>query len=328
VVPILLRALAPMSNHAHATPDARATTIAVRDELTIRTARRFCEAVDAALAAGVATLRLDVGDVKTVDVVGLAALLQAADRIAARGVESGIVLGSTTHTAALRARILEDLPPMIESAGGDATVIAAELDAAPPVLAASERLVLRHPTWDELALFETWARDPFLEQMVGSDLLYQCRHLGAYHPDYVTAVQADPTAVTALVHPRGAERPVGFVRLYGICLSQQFGFLETAMASVGSVRRAWGIDASRLLLAYAVDTLELQRIEAKAYAYNVLSANSLRRNGFKDEGVLREARTYDGQRWDISVFSILAEEMRAERLRGRFPYMGLWSAAR
>ena len=311
----------------HATP-ARVATVAVRDELTTRTARRFCEAVDTALDNGVTTLRLDVGDVKTVDVVGLAALLQAADRIETRGVDSAIVLGAAVHAAALRARMLEELPPPIDGAAGDVTVVEAEVDAAPPTLAASDRLVLRHPTWDELALFETWARDPFLEQMVGSDLLYQCRHLGAYHPDFVSAVLSDPAAVTALVHPRGLDRPVGFVRLYGICLSQQFGFLETAMASVGSVRRAWGIDASRLLLAYAVDTLEMQRIEAKAYAYNVLSANSLRRNGFKEEGILREARAYDGQRWDICVFSILAEEMRTERLRERFPYMGLWSAAR
>jgi RimJ/RimL family protein N-acetyltransferase len=163
--------------------------------------------------------------------------------------------------------------------------------------------------------------------MVGSDLLYQCRHLGAYHPDFVAAVFADPTAVTAVVQPRGAEA-VGFVRLYGICLPQQFGFLETAMASVASVRRAWGIDASRVFLAYAVDTLGLERIEAKVYAYNVLSANSLKRNGFAEEGVLRGARTYDGQRWDIRVFSILAEEMRAQRTCERFPYMGLWQADR
>jgi RimJ/RimL family protein N-acetyltransferase/anti-anti-sigma regulatory factor len=318
-----------MSEESHVAHDAgRAATIAVRDELTTRTARTFCDAVDAALVTGAPALCLDVGAVKTVDVVGLAALLQAVDRIEARAVRCAIVPGAAVHAAALRARMLEELPAAVEASVGSVTVVATDIRAAPAPFAATERIVLRPPTWDELPLFERWAQDPLLDQMVGSDLLYQCRHLGAYHPDFVAAIFADPTAITAVVHPRGAGDPVGFVRVYGICLPQQFGFLETAMASVASVRRAWGIDASRLLLAYAVDTLALERIEAKVYAYNVLSANSLRRNGFKEEGVLREARTYDGQRWDISVFSILAHEMRAQRQSERFPYMGLWGTAR
>lgn len=318
-----------MSDEIHAAHHrGRVATIVVRDELTTRTARSFCDAVDAALAADPHALHLDVAEVKTVDVVGLAALLQAVDRIEARAVGCALVPGVAVHAAALRARMLEELPAAVEPSAENVTVVTTDMRAVPLPLAATERIVLRQPTWDELPLFERWAHDPLLDQMVGSDLLYQGRHLGAYHPDFVTAIFADPTAVTAVVHPRGAEHPVGFVRLYGICLPQQFGFLETAMASVASVRRAWGIDASRLLLAYAVDTLGLERIEAKVYAYNVLSANSLRRNGFKEEGVLREARTYDGQRWDIGVFSILADEMRAQRRCERFPYMGLWSAPR
>lgn len=309
--------------------DGRVTTVGVRGELTIRTARSFCEAVDAALGGGARALALDLGEAKTVDVVGLAALLQATERAESRGIECFVVAGAAVHAAALRGRVLEELPRAAETAPGDnVTVVAADMQAAPLPLASTERIVLRQPTWDELPIFERWAHDPLLDQMVGSDLLYQCRHLGAYHPDFVAAVFADPTSVTVVVEPRGAASPVGFVRLYGICLPQQFGFLETAMASVASVRRAWGIDASRLLLAYACDTLGLERVEAKVYAYNVLSANSLRRNGFKEEGVLRSARMYDGQRWDISVFSILAEEMRAQRACERFPYLGLWSAAR
>jgi RimJ/RimL family protein N-acetyltransferase/anti-anti-sigma regulatory factor len=313
-------------------PRAHHATIAVRGELTTRTARAFCDAVTSTLATEPRALTLDVGEVKSADVVGLAALLQAVDRVAARGVEASIVLGAAMHAAALRARMLDELPATVEAAAGDVgdvSVVAPDVEATPAPFAATERLTLRAPAWDELPLFEAWARDPLLDQMVGSDLLYHGRHLGAYHPDFVAAVLADPTALTAVVVPRGAERPVGFVRLYGICLPQQFGFLETAMASCASVRRAaWGIDASRLLLAYALDTLELQRVEAKVYAYNVLSANSLRHNGFKEEGVLRQARPYDGERWDIGVFSILADEMRGERRRERFPSMGLWSAAR
>jgi RimJ/RimL family protein N-acetyltransferase len=38
-----------------------------------------------------------------------------------------------------------------------------------------------------------------------------------------------------------------------------------------------------------MDVLGLRRLEAKVYEYNVLSMNSLARNGFRQEGVLRQA---------------------------------------
>ena len=43
--------------------------------------------------------------------------------------------------------------------------------------------------------------------------------------------------------------------------------------------------------------------------------------------MLREAKTYEGQRWDILVFAILEDEMRAQRVREGFPYMGFWEGA-
>jgi RimJ/RimL family protein N-acetyltransferase/anti-anti-sigma regulatory factor len=303
-------------------------SIAVRDELTIRTARGLCDAVAAALAMEPRALTLDVGAVKSVDAVGMAALLQSVQRAEAHGMDCAVVAGATVYAAALRGRMLDELTLAEATDAEAAIVITADVHELPRPLAATDRVILRQPTWEELPLFERWAQDPVLEQMVGSDLLYQCRHLGAYHPDFVAAVLADPTALTVVVEPWEAVSPVGFVRLYGICLAQQFAFLETAMGSTASMRRAWGIDASRLLLAYACDALWLERVEAKVYAYNVLSANSLRRNGFREEGVLREARMFDRQRWDIGVFSILTSEMRAQRASERFPCMSLWSVAR
>src|SRR5256712_13312596 len=73
-----------------------------------------------------------------------------------------------------------------------------------------------------------------------------------------------------------------------------------------------------------MDALEIRRIETKVYAYNVLSINSLRRNGFQQEGVLRQAKTYGGERWDMIIFSILEDEMRAQRAQESFPYIGFW----
>ncbi len=51
----------------------------------------------------------------------------------------------------------------------------------------------------------------------------------------------------------------------------------------------------------------------------------LKRGGFHLEGVLRQARVCEGQRWDINVFSILEDEMAEQRKKEGFPYMGFWA---
>jgi RimJ/RimL family protein N-acetyltransferase/ABC-type transporter Mla MlaB component len=306
----------------------RGGALRVLGDLSVRTTRRFCRAVEALLAKH-AAVAIDLVDVKSLDVVGLAALLQASERAAARSVALSIRPGPTVHAAALRAQLMEELPFVTALVDEDyewSEVYAGSPGEPSPLLAQTPKVGLRPPTWDELPLFTRWATDPLLEQMVGSELLYQFRHLGPHHPDVINLIFNDPTALTLVVEPLSPLRaPVGFVRLYQINLVQQFAFLETAVATVESLRRGWGIEASRLFLAYGLDVLHLHRIEAKAYAYNVLSTNSLKRNGFQSEGVLRRARTYGGQRWDILLFSILEEEMREQRRAERYPDLGLWS---
>lgn len=303
--------------------------VRVHDSLTIRTAHAFCRAVRDHLAAGARALLVDLEEVKAADVVGLAALFQGARLAALLGVPVSVFPSAPVHRALLQAELLDELPPA-PGAGHEASAPIAVpetnwLDTRTPVLATTARLALRQPTWEELPLFEQWAHEPLLDQMVGSELLYRCRHLGPYHPDFVASILNDATALTLLVQPLGdGLPPVGFVRLYKIRLLEQLAFLETAVADPRALRKGWGIEASRLLIACGMDLLGLRRVEAKVYAYNLLSINSLKRNGFQQEGVLRQAKTYDGQRWDILVFSLLREEMEAQRRREQFPYAGFW----
>ena len=307
----------------------RGRRLRVQGDLSVRTARRLCRAVEGLLGKHSA-MAIDLVEVKSLDVVGLAALLQASERAAAHSVALSILPGPVVHAAALRGQLMEELPFVTALSDDDYEWGAIHAGAPPgepsPFLAQTPKIGLRPPTWDELPLFAQWATDPLLEQMVGSELLYQFRHLGPYHPDVFNLIFNDPTSLTLVVEPLAPLRtPVGFVRLYQINLAQQFAFLETAVATVESLRRGWGIEASRLFLAYSLDVLHMHRIEAKVYAYNVLSTNSLKRNGFHSEGVLRRARTYGGQRWDILLFSILEEEMREQRRAERYPDLGLWS---
>ncbi|MBI4588422.1 MAG: GNAT family N-acetyltransferase [Candidatus Rokubacteria bacterium] len=313
--------------------EVRHVEVSVEGELTAVDASSLCRAVRDHLERGAQSLTINLENVKAADPVGLAALLQSC-RLAERlGVRLSVCPGPAAYRALLAAKLVSELT-VVPSEDHTALLLAG-----PPAIdlpawhvlfvAKNQRIGLRLPAWEDLALFERWAQEPLLDQMVGSDLLYACRHLGAYHPDFTPLVLNDPTALTLLVHPLAPPAsPVGYVRLFNIHLVEQFAFLETAVSDLRSLRKGWGIEASRLLLAYALDALGLCRVEAKVYAYNPLSINSLKRNGFTQEGVLRHARSYDGQRWDILVFSILHEEMVEQRKQEVFPYMGFWGQSR
>lgn len=304
--------------------------IRVHDALTAGTAAGFCATARVRIA-GARSLWVNLEDVKVTDAVGLAALCQSVRVAESLGVRATVLPSPAVYRALLVAGLLDELPLAGPGAGPANPTEADEpdrltLETSAEFLARGARLGVRPPAWDELGLFEGWAREPLLDQMVGSELLYLCRHLGPWHPDFVARVLHDPTALTLLICPLTSPEPIGFVRLYNVQLVERFAFLETAVVHPRSLRAGLGIEASRLVLAYAMDALRIRRVESKVYAYNVLSVNSLKRNGFTQEGVLREARTYEGRRWDILVFSILEDAMRRERAREGFPDMGFWPA--
>jgi ABC-type transporter Mla MlaB component len=296
-------------------------------ELTLRTVNSLVPALRRHFEAGAERLVIDLEDVKLVDVVGLAALFQATRYAAQHGTQLAILPGIAVYQGALEASIAEDLPfvGQFRSDLVPVEVIRQEQITEATTVVQTGDMVLRCPRWDDLALFEQWAHDPFLKAMVGSHLLYRCRHLGPYHPEFAASVLHDSTSLTLIVQSASSpEVRLGFVRLYGIHLTQGFGFLETAIVSRQALRRGWGVTASRWLSFYAQDLIGIRRIEAKAYDYNRLSLNALLRNGFKQEGVLRQAAIHQGMPCDILVFGILDHEIRAQRRKEDVPYLGLW----
>jgi RimJ/RimL family protein N-acetyltransferase len=187
------------------------------------------------------------------------------------------------------------------------------------VIARGTRVYLRTFTPGDLEQLATWVENPFLERMVGSEFLHAFKHDWDKAPAFHAAVLNDPTQIVLMVEALtpGVTAPIGVVRLFNIHLHEGYAFLETIIAHRHAIRCGLGIEAGKLIVCYGVDVLGLRRVEAKVYEYNVLSMNSLRRNGFRQEGVLRQAG-YDGRRyWDVVVFGILKHEIEAVRKRDK-----------
>ena len=153
--------------------------------LTAQVAASLCRAVAAHVHAGVTVLELHMPEVERIDSVGLAALHQVGAFTAERGVILSLVPSPALHRALLDAHLLEEFTLAAPRAGGPRTTHRRlpEDTASGQIIATSKNLALRLPTSEDLSHFDGWARDPLLAHMVGSYLLYRCRHLGSGHPE-------------------------------------------------------------------------------------------------------------------------------------------------
>lgn len=210
---------------------------------------------------------------------------------------------------------------LTESRPSDVVDVTAMLD--PVEITCGKRVRLRTLVPQDLAAFSAWCDDPVLERMVGSEFFHIFKEVYDRAPSFYDAVLTDPTQVALMVEGiREGPHPLGVVRLFNIHLLEGYAFLEAIITDEHAIRRGYGVEAGRLISYYGVDVLGLRRIEAKVYEYNVLSINALRRNGFTQEGVLRQAGYQGGRYWDLLIFGILKDEIEAQRRRDRICYPG------
>ncbi len=77
--------------------------------------------------------------------------------------------------------------------------------------------------------------------------------------------------------------------------------------------QGYATEALSLLCAYAFEALGLHRLGGTALATNRGSRRVLERNGFAEEGRMREHALHRGERVDVVTYGLLAEEWRGRR---------------
>jgi RimJ/RimL family protein N-acetyltransferase len=85
--------------------------------------------------------------------------------------------------------------------------------------------------------------------------------------------------------------------------------------SPGTRGHGVGAVAQRLLAEWLLDTTHLDRIEASTDVENIAEQRALEKAGFTQEGILRSAQERLDGRHDLFVYSLLRDEVEAERRR-------------
>ena len=115
------------------------------------------------------------------------------------------------------------------------------------------------------------------------------------------------------VVPHGMDTAIGIFQLRQ--LEPGFGTAEWGFA-IGS--GFWGtgafVDGARLVIDFAIDTIGVHRLEARAAILNGRGNGALRKIGALQEGILRKSFLRNGEYLDQALWTILDEDWKQQRI--------------
>ena len=128
----------------------------------------------------------------------------------------------------------------------------------------------------------------------------------------IAAATRDDAQVCAGIALRADDRLVGVARLVRIRPQRRSAELRLALAPPPARRGLETVarEAAELLVVYAFETLNLNRVFAHVPADDKAARARCSKLGLTDEGVLRQDAWRDGRYVDVAVMSILASEAR------------------
>ena len=107
--------------------------------------------------------------------------------------------------------------------------------------------------------------------------------------------------------------PVGITGLYRIDHVSRVAVFYIAIYNPDFWSRGYGTEATKLVLKYSFDVLNLNRIELHVSTANIKGIKAYTKCGFVTEGTIREAMYHNNEYVDFYLMSILRKEYYKEK---------------
>jgi RimJ/RimL family protein N-acetyltransferase len=101
---------------------------------------------------------------------------------------------------------------------------------------------------------------------------------------------------------------IGFVALHSIEWNNQASLLAIGIGNPEFRGKGYGTDALTLILSYAFNELNLNRVGLDVISYNHQAIRAYEKVGFTVEGRKRSAVLRDGKQYDLVIMGILRDE--------------------
>jgi RimJ/RimL family protein N-acetyltransferase len=173
-----------------------------------------------------------------------------------------------------------------------------------------EKVVLRPNRRTDISLFLKWFNDPEVTQ-----------YLALYLPMTEIAEEkwieeSSGTRADSDIHlvieawDKSAGQAIGTIGLHRINLKDRAANFGIAIGEKEFWSQGFGSDATRTLLRYGFEQLNLHRISSSVFDFNERSYRMHKKVGFQEEGRRRKAIFKNGQYHDLIEFGLLSDEWR------------------
>jgi diamine N-acetyltransferase len=115
-------------------------------------------------------------------------------------------------------------------------------------------------------------------------------------------------AIEAMIEEEARWVHIGNVGLHHVDWKNRACTFGIALGEKTYWNRGFGTEATRTMLRFAFEQLNLHRVELEVFAFNERAARAYEKAGFRREGTRRKVLYQNGQYHDAHIMSILQEE--------------------
>jgi RimJ/RimL family protein N-acetyltransferase len=152
-----------------------------------------------------------------------------------------------------------------------------------------------------------WTHDPDTQHLISIE---PPRPLSAVQvrKKYGAAAKESKNNYGFAIRLRGDDRLVGFTRLDWIEWTHGGARFSIQIGDPRDRGHGYGREALDLILRYAFEELNLYRLTASTFEYNLVGLEFLKKAGFQEEVRQRQAIYRMGRRWDLIMLGLVRED--------------------
>ena len=172
-------------------------------------------------------------------------------------------------------------------------------------------IYLRPLEKEDAPVIAPWFNDPEVLRFMGTVRPTSV----AAEEAFIAGLNANPMEPTFGIVLREADGLIGVTGFSRTDVRNRHAMFGIGIGEKSAWGKGYGTEATRLVVQYAFETLNLNRVWLTVYEYNSRGLRAYEKAGFRVEGRLRQECFREGRYWDTLFMAILREDYDKQRSR-------------
>lgn len=171
-----------------------------------------------------------------------------------------------------------------------------------------EKVWLNALTSEDVSLLARWYEDSNFARLFDASAM-RPRNEEALRKWLENALR-DPHSFQFAIRLKDSREMIGLIDIGDVDWNHGTGWLGIAIGEEANRGKGYGTEATRLMVDYAFQELNLHSIRLTVFSYNLPAIAVYEKLGFQYEGAHREFLHRDGRRYDMLIYSLLRYEWK------------------